>query len=60
MPINYNIKKKTWDFHPESQEEADAYYEIGKTVIIQKLSEKFVSEMFEDWMKLSKKHMFKA
>lgn len=60
MPIVYDSKKKNWEFKPEDQEEIDAFYEIGKAVVIQKLTEKFATEAFQDWLKLSKKYMFRA
>jgi hypothetical protein len=60
MPIQYDPKKKDWTFKPESQEEIDAYFEIGKTVVLQKLTEKFATESFERWLNISKKKMFEA
>jgi hypothetical protein len=60
MPIVFDSKKKTWDFKPDTQEEVDAFFSIGKTVVLQKLTEKFAAESFDEWLKISKKKMFEA
>jgi hypothetical protein len=60
MPIVFDPKKKHWDFKPETQEEVDHFFTIGKTVVLQKLTEKFASDSFDEWLKLSKKKMFEA
>ena len=60
MSINFDPKTKKWEWEPDSEEEVDAFYQIGKTVVIQKLTEKFASEAFSDWLNVSKRQMFKA
>lgn len=60
MPIIYDSKTKEWDWEPETQEEVDAFYQIGKVVLLQKLTEEFVAHTFDEWLKISKKKMFKA
>lgn len=60
MPIQYDPKKKEWEFEPETQEEYDAFLDIGKVALLQKLTEKFASDSFSEWLKLSKKMMFRA
>lgn len=60
MSIKYDPKKKKWEWEPDCQEEVDAFYQIGKTVLIQKLTEKFAADSFNDWLKISKNKMFEA
>lgn len=60
MSINFDPKTKDWSWEPETEEEVESFYQIGKTVITQKLTEKFATEAFNDWLKISKKKMFKA
>jgi hypothetical protein len=60
MPIVFNPKKKDWEFNPETQAEVDAFFQIGKVVVMQKLTEKFAAESFDEWLKISKKKMFEA
>lgn len=60
MSIIYDPEAKDWEWLPDSDEEVEAFFQIGKTVIVQKLTEKFASEAFNDWLNISKRQMFKA
>lgn len=60
MPITYDPENKTWEWDPETQEEYDAFLEIGKTAMFANLAERFSKEEFNKWLALSKKQMFNA